>query len=183
MRVYNIKLNGGLVLKIIIFLLSLFMLIVFLFSVYRIFFSSGKFFVKDKITAEEVTEIEPENYTNILQAVHEDLDSYVGLKIKFTGYVYRIIDFDEDQFVLARDMVINDEGTQTVIVGFLCNYSGINQFQDGTWIEITGTIKKGKYHNEEIPIINVEKIKEAEEPEEPFVPIPDNTYIPTSGIL
>ena len=80
-------------------------------------------------------------------------------------------------------MVINDEGTQSVIVGFLSNYSDINQFQDGTWIEITGTIKKGKYHNEEIPIIDVEKIKEAEEPEEPFVPIPSNSYIPTSGIL
>lgn len=37
MRVYNIKINGGLALKIIIFLLSLFMLIVFAFSVYRIF--------------------------------------------------------------------------------------------------------------------------------------------------
>ena len=43
MRVYNIKLNGGLVLKIIIFLLSLFMLIVFLFSVYRIFFQVENF--------------------------------------------------------------------------------------------------------------------------------------------
>ena len=80
-------------------------------------------------------------------------------------------------------MVINDEGTQTVIVGFLCDYSHIKNFETGKWIEVIGTIKRGKYHNEEIPIIDVEKIKEAEEPEEPFVPIPDNTYIPTSGIL
>ena len=183
MHVYNIKINGGLALKIIIFLLSLFMLIVFAFSVYRIFFTSGKFFVKDKVKAREVTEIDSDNYTNILQAVHENIDSYIGLKIKFTGYVYRIIDFDEDQFVLARDMVINDEGTQTVIVGFLCNYHKIKDIETGTWVEIVGTIEKGKYHNEEIPIIQVEELKETEEPEEPFVPIPDNSYIPTSGIL
>lgn len=183
MRIYNIKINGGLALKIIIFLLSLFMLIVFFLSIYRIFFTSGKFFVKDKITSNDITEIDPDNYTNILQAVHENIDSYIGLKIKFIGYVYRIIDFNENQFVLARDMVINDEGTQTVIVGFLCESSIIEKFEDGLWVEIVGTIKRGKYHNEEIPIIDVEKIKEAEEPEEPFVPIPSNSYIPTSGIL
>lgn len=183
MRIYNIKINGGLALKIIIFLLSLFMLIVFLLSIYRIFFTSGKFFVKDKVTPNDITEIDPDNYTNILQAVHENIDSYIGLKIKFTGYVYRIIDFNENQFVLARDMVINDEGTQTVIVGFLCDYSHIKNFETGKWIEVIGTIKRGKYHNEEIPIIDVEKIKEVNEPEEPFVPIPNNTYIPISGIL
>ena len=49
MHIYNIKINGGKALKIIIILLSLFMLMVFLFSIYKIFFSSGKFFVKDRI--------------------------------------------------------------------------------------------------------------------------------------
>ena len=40
MHIYNIKINGGKALKIIIILLSLFMLMVFLFSIYKIFFSS-----------------------------------------------------------------------------------------------------------------------------------------------
>ena len=39
MHIYNIKINGGKALKIIIILLSLFMLMVFLFSIYKIFFS------------------------------------------------------------------------------------------------------------------------------------------------
>ena len=64
--------------------------------------------------------LEKDSYTNILQAVHEDLNEYVGIKIKFSGYVYRLIDFDENQFVLARDMIINEDGTQYVVVGFLC---------------------------------------------------------------
>ena len=85
MFIYNLKINGGVALKIIIVMLSIFMLIVFGISVYRIFFTSGKFEVGDRLSANEITEIQPENYTNILQAVHEDLDSYVGMKIKFTG--------------------------------------------------------------------------------------------------
>ena len=112
MHIYNIKINGGKALKIIIVVLSLFMLIVFLFSIYKIFFSSGKFFVKDKIEQNEIKEINADEYTNILQAVHDDLDSYIGLKIKFTGYVYRVLDFNENQFVLGRDMLINNENNQ-----------------------------------------------------------------------
>ena len=70
MFIYNFKVNGGLLLKIIIVILSAFMLIVFGISMYRIFFSSGKFVVNDNIKAKDVTEIEAKQYTNTLQAVH-----------------------------------------------------------------------------------------------------------------
>lgn len=183
MFIYNIKINGGIVLKIIIAILSIFMLIVFGISVYRIFFTSGKFEVNDKFLAKEITEIKAENYTNILKAVHDDLDSYVGMKIKFTGYIYRLIDFEEEQFVLARDMFINEEKTQSVVVGFLSQYKNAKNFKDGDWIELIGVIEKGKYHNEEIPIINVTDLKQIPTPENPFVMPPSDTYIPTSGLL
>ena len=181
MFVYNLKINGSKVFKTFFIIVILLIICIMGIVLFRIFNGANK--ASTCMPNSDISEISAKNYTNVLKTVHENIDNYIGMKIKFTGYVYRVLDFEEDQFVLARDMVINDEGTQSVIVGFLSNYSGINQFQDGTWIEITGTIKKGKYHNEEIPIIDVEKIKEAEEPEEPFVPIPDNTYIPTSGIL
>lgn len=183
MFIYNFKINGGIALKIIIVLLSIFMLIVFGISVYRIFFTSGRFKVNDRIEPKEVAEIEPDNYTNILQAVHQDLASYVGMKIKFTGYVYRLIDFKDEQFVLARDMFINEEQAQSVVVGFLCQHKKAKNFEDGEWVELTGVIEKGKYHNQEIPIIKVIDIEQTDAPESPFVMPPSNTYIPTSGLL
>lgn len=183
MFIYNFKINGGRALKIIICFLSIFMLIVFGISVYRIFFSSGKFFVRDKIEADEITQIDAENYTNVLQAVHDNPDSYIGMKIKFTGYMYRLFDFGDEQFVIARDMFINTSKTQTVVVGFLCQYKDADNFEDGTWVNLIGTIETGKYHNEEIPIINVIEIEETDEPEDCFVEPPSDTYIPTSGLL
>ena len=183
MFIYNLKINGGIALKIIIILLSIFMLIVFGISVYRIFFTSGKFEVNDRLEAKDITEISPENYTNILQAVHENLDSYVGMKIKFTGYVYRVIDFGEDEFVLARDMFINEEQTQSVVVGFLSKYKDAQDFKDGEWVELTGVIERGKYHNKEIPVIKVIEIQSVDVPDNPFVMPPSDTYIPTSGML
>ena len=183
MFIYNIKVNGGIVLKIIIVILSIFMLIVFGISVYRIFFTSGKFEVNDRLEAREITEIQPSNYANILQAVHDDIDSYIGMKIKFTGYVYRLIDFEEQQFVLARDMFINEEKKQSVVIGFLSQHKEAQELNDGEWVELIGVIEKGKYHNKEIPIIKVVEIHPTTEPEEPFVMPSSNTYIQTSGLL
>lgn len=120
MFIYNLKVNGGLALKIIIVILSIFMAVVFGFSIYKIFFTSGKFLINDKIEKQDITEIKTENYTNILKAVHDNPDSYIGMKINFTGYIYRVIDFKEEQFVIARDMFINESKTQAVVVGFLC---------------------------------------------------------------
>lgn len=183
MFIYNFKVNGGIVLKIIIVVLSLFMLGVFGICIYKIFFTSGKFVVNDKIRKQEVTEINTENYTNILKAVHDDPDSYIGMKINFTGYIYRVIDFKENQFVIARDMFINESKTQSVVVGFLCECKDSEKFTDGTWVNITGSIEMGKYHNEQIPFIKVTDIKEAEEIENSEVMPPSNDYVPTSGML
>lgn len=183
MFVYNYKINGGKALKIIIILLSLFMLIVFSISIYRIFFSSRKFKVNDEQKAQDIIEIKPENYTDILQAVHNQLDEYIGLKISFTGYVYRLFDFDDNEFVIARDMFINENKTQTVVVGFLCRYKNTKDFEEKTWVNITGIIEKGKYHNEEIPIIKIEKMEQCQKANDEFVDMPKDTYVPTSGIF
>ena len=156
MFIYNLKVNGGLALKIIIVILSIFMAVVFGFSIYKIFFTSGKFLINDKIEKQDITEIKTENYTNILKAVHDNPDSYIGMKINFTGYIYRVIDFKEEQFVIARDMFINESKTQAVVVGFLC---------------------------EQIPFIKITEIEETNQPEDSYVMPPSNEYVPTSGIF
>ena len=181
MFVYNLKINGSKVFKTFFIVVILLIICIMGIVLFRIFNGANK--ASTCMPNSDISEISAKNYTNVLKTVHENIDNYVGMKIKFTGYVYRVSDLTDNQFVLARDMVINDEGTQTVIVGFLCNYHKIKEIETGTWVEITGVIEKGKYHNEEIPIIQVEELKETEKPEEPFVPIPDNSYIPTSGIL
>lgn len=121
------------------------------------------------------------NYTNILKSVHDNPDEYIGQKIKFSGYVYRIIDFTEKDFVLARNMVVSSD-FQTVVVGFLCNYEKAKDFEDGAWIEITGTIKKGIYHGE-MPVIDIDNIQKIEKPSDEYVYPPDDHYIPTSSFM
>ncbi len=128
-----------------------------------------------------VSKIQAKNYTNILKAVHENIDSYVGLKINFTGYVYRVLDLQENQFVLARNMIINSN-SQCVVVGFLCESENAKDFENDTWVNITGEITKGNYHGD-MPIIKITNIERTEKPSEEYVYPPDDSYIPTAGIL
>ena len=89
-----------------------------------------------------------------------------------------MFDFDNTQFVLARDMII-DSQNNTLIVGFLCDCDDASNFTDNSWVEIQGTIQKGNYHGE-IPIIQIISITEITKPQNEFVYPPDSSYIPTS---
>lgn len=182
MFIYNIKINGSKTFKYIFSFIVILIIIVMLVVTYKIF--NGAISNKERTSCmpqSDVSKIATKNYTNVLKAVHENIDTYVGKKISFVGYVYRVLDLKENQFVLARDMLISSN-RQYVIVGFLCEYEKAQDFKDNTWVELTGEITKGDYHGD-MPIIKVTEIKEVDKPNEEYVYPPDETYVPTSGVL
>ena len=180
MFIYNYKFNIKLFTKILFVIIGLIVTAYFLISSWKIYKNCFK--VRDDIYNENTINISCDNYTNVLKAVHENLDSYIGKKICFTGYVYRNLDFKDTQFVLARDMIVSSD-SQTLIVGFLCECKKVKNFKDNTWVEITGEITKGTYHGE-IPVIKIKEIKEIEKPNENiYVYPPDNSFVPTSNII
>ena len=72
-------------------------------------------------------------------------------------------------------------GSETVVVGFLCQSKDINKYKDGDWLEIVGTIEKGNYHGE-IPVIIIKNIKQIDKPQDDLVYPPDDSYVQTSII-
>ena len=180
MFIYNIKINGKAIAKILFVIISIIITIYFCLSAYNIYNNSFK--VKDQIENSDVINITSQNYTNILKSVHDDIDSYVGKKVCFTGYIYRLLDFKDTEFVLARDMIISSD-MQTLIVGFLCDSKYSKNFVDETWVELTGEITLGKYHGD-MPIIKVKEIKQIEKPKDDiYVYPPDDSYVPTFNIF
>lgn len=180
MFICNFKVNGSKLFKTFFSCMTLLLIFILVFVTYKVFYGA-KSHTQSCMPQSDVFNISSKNYTNVLKAVHEDIDTYIGKKINFTGYVYRILDFDNNQFVLARNMVISS-GFNYVIVGFLCEYSDINNFDDGTWVNITGEIAKGNYHGD-IPIIRIIEINSCNKPNDEYVYPPDENYIPTSSWL
>lgn len=180
MFVWNVKLNGKKLVKIILVIIAIAITIYFAISTYMIY--SNSFKVKDEINNTNVINISTNNYTNILKSVHDDIDSFIGKEICFSGYVYRLLDFKETEFVLARDMIISSN-MQTLIVGFLCDCKNAQNFADNSWVEIKGEITKGSYHGD-IPVIKIKEIKQIEKPQDNiYVYPPDDTYVPTSAMF
>ena len=180
MFIYNLKINGSFVFRTLIISIIIISLVILSVSVYNFYYKS-KFIINDSLPLNSVANIDANEYTSILKQVYDDVDTYVGQSINFTGYVYKLYDFKDSEFVLARDMVINSD-SQTVVVGFLCSYDKAKDFKEGTWVNVTGTIIKGYFHDE-IPVIDINKIEETQKPEDSYVYPPDGTYIPTAVIL
>lgn len=178
MFICNFKINKKAICRVFIFICLLIIVSIISYSLYIIFFKSNSTCDSNQ---NEIIYLNETNYTNILKAANEDIDSYVGNKVRIIGYIYRLIDFEETQFVVARDMKFGDN-SQSLIVGFLCEYKEASKFSDGTWVEIVGKIKKGRFNNE-LAVLDVISIKETNVPENIFVNPPDNTYIPTSNVF
>lgn len=182
MFVYNIKVNGTKLFKTIFLIMLIVLLCISGMVIFKIF--SGAFNSETNsqcISQSKFNKITSSNYTNILKAVHDDIDNYVGTKINFTGYVYRVLDLNDNQFILARDMIISSD-FQSVIVGFLCEYQNAKDFENNIWVEVTGKIIKGDYHGD-MPIVKVTKINTTDKPNDEYVYPPDESYIPTAGIV
>lgn len=180
MFIYNFKVDGNKLGKIFLGILLVIVLIITVVVSYRIL-GNNFFKTNDAIKIDEVQELSVNNYTNVLKAVHDNIDNYVGQKIKFSGYIYRVVDFTQTQFVLARDMIISSD-FQTVVVGFLCEYENAIQYEDNCWVEIEGKITKGNYHGD-MPIIEIEKIQEIDKPSDEYVYPPDDSFVTTSTVL
>ncbi len=180
MFIYNLKLNSSFFYKILLAIIIFVVIVLCGIVGYKIYKASIK--LNDDISADSITQLTTQNYTNVLQSVHDNLDTYIGQKFRFSGFVYRVYDLNNDEFVLGRNMIISSD-FQSVVVGFLCKYKDAIKLCDNTWVELEGRITKGQYHGNDIPILEITNIREIEKPNDEFVYPPDNNYIPTSTIL
>lgn len=180
MFIYNLKLNSSFFYKILLAIIIFVVIVLCGIVGYKIYKASIK--LNDDISADSITQLTTQNYTNVLQSVHDNLDTYIGQKFRFSGFVYRVYDLNNDEFVLGRNMIISSD-FQSVVVGFLCKYKDAIKLCDNAWVELEGRITKGQYHGNDIPILEITNIREIEKPNDEFVYPPDNNYIPTSTIL
>ncbi len=85
-------------------------------------------------------EITSEDYTNFLNDCHENIGNYINTKVNITGYIYKMPDFSDNQFVIARTMLIDTDSASVknclangetinangVVVGLLCINNNLN---------------------------------------------------------
>ena len=166
MFVFNFKVDKNKFLKWFKVAIILLAIMLFVLTIVAIF----KKPISDVKAGEERTknlELDSSNYTQFLKDCHDNMQRYENTNVVATGYVYRLPDFKENQFVLARTMLINSN-SQAVVVGMLCECENAKDYKDYEWVSISGIVDKGDY-NGSIPEIKVFEIKKSEIPEDEFV--------------
>lgn len=180
MFVFNLTLNRKTLKKALSLTCCVLCLFILTFGFYLA--KSQKIYVKDDMQASNNLNLSISNYSDILQDCYNNLDSYVGKTVKFSGFIYKLYDFSDEQFVLGREMItkkISETQAQSVVIGFLCESKKTKNFKPGEWVEIEGTIEKGYYHAD-IPIIKVKKITKIDEPSDKYVNCPTNMQVSPS---
>lgn len=159
MKIFNIKISFSKLLS---------LLIIFIALIFVILAIAG---IAKQILASNHIEITNTNYADILMDSYENMENYLGKNITIVGYVFRLSDFGNNEFVIARDMLVDEKHSQ--VVGFLCNYNKISEYETNSWVRINGVIEKGHYFGE-IPIVRIKSIKKVTTPNEIFVTPPEN---------
>jgi putative membrane protein len=118
-------------------------------------------------------EVNEKNYMQVLNEIHNNLDSYEGKSITITGFVYREASFDSKNFVAAR-MLVNCCAADAEVVGYLCKYNNKLQFPKGQWVKVTGVIDRTEIEHEDkgkktVPVIDVLKVTRISEPDNKYV--------------
>lgn len=154
MKIYNVNIRFAL-------------LILFLIFVLVILFFLAIGFIRPSVIV-----MTNENYTNVLKESHDDPYKFVNKKIIAEGYVFRAENFSKTQFVVARDMLVNQNESR--IVGFLCEYQKASDFENNEWVSIEGILSVGDYYGA-MPILQINKMEKITTPNDTFVLPPTNT--------
>lgn len=117
---------------------------------------------------DETIIMDNDNYVRWIQEIYDNIEKYIGKKIQVSGFVFKDEQFEGNEFVSARMMMVCCAADMQPI-GFLCRYDKAAELKVDTWIRVHGTIAKGEFNGNVIPVIEADKVENTEKPEFDYV--------------
>ena len=134
MFVLNVKFNKKIFIKVFTIVVIILVTTLFIFTIKKVIIPASKNKmlkmnvnanainkddISNNITNNKILEINSNNFTTFLKNCNENIDSYVGKTIHISGFVYRLSDFAQNQFVVARLMPIHYESASNKKSNFM----------------------------------------------------------------
>ncbi|MBO0472497.1 hypothetical protein IGL98_002138 [Enterococcus sp. DIV0840] len=118
----------------------------------------------DKVTVTE------ENYLEVMELIYNYPSEFIGKTISYKGFAFNSSQNEEANMFVFRFGIIHcvaDSG----VFGLLTHMPEGQTFKNNDWVEVTGTIHSGYYapFKREIPMVDVTKVKQVEEPKNQYV--------------
>ena len=118
----------------------------------------------------DIIEIDDIDYGIWYVDMMDNLEDYVGKKVKFKGQVLKSRDLNAGFFVPGR-MAMTCCADDTQFIGYVCKSVNAKRLRMGSWVEVTATVKKEymEVYGEEGPVLQAIEIQPTEKPEQELV--------------
>jgi putative membrane protein len=121
-----------------------------------------------KLYKKNVISIKEEGFMELLTAIDMYIDNFVGKTMQISGFVYREPDMPPNQFIVSR-LAMQCCSADAFPYGILVESDQAKNYVNDTWVNITGTIGKTTYNENEIMKLDAEQIETIKAPETPYV--------------
>ncbi|WP_227935061.1 TIGR03943 family putative permease subunit [Alkalihalobacillus deserti] len=122
----------------------------------------------EEILAEDLIVVTEENYLDMMTVLDLHIDRFIGKTIEIVGFVYREPELADDQLVVARFGMTCCVADSSVY-GTMISTDDADQYENDTWVRVTGVLDKTDYHDFQIPLIKLKEIEVVEQPKSPYV--------------
>ncbi|MBF0778646.1 TIGR03943 family putative permease subunit [Streptococcus cuniculi] len=124
--------------------------------------------VTERYLDQEIISVTNENYMEVMEAIYDYPNEFVGKHLEMVGFVYNDPDNPNQQFLFRFGIIhcIADSG----VYGLLSTGQDTT-FPDNTWVAAKGTIKLS-YHNslqQALPTLELTEYTKIEQPKNPYV--------------
>ncbi|MFD9625134.1 TIGR03943 family putative permease subunit [Peribacillus muralis] len=118
------------------------------------------------VNLENIT-VTDENYFEVLDELLNNLDTIEGKEIELSGFVYREDHFTKKQVAISR-LSMSCCVVDATLYGYMLN-GNVKGMKTNDWYTITGTLKKGSYKGEAVPVIDLKDAKKIKPPKETYL--------------
>ncbi len=98
----------------------------------------------------------------------DDVNSFNGKQANVIGFVYREGTYPENQFMVAR-FTVSCCVADASAIGLPVISDKASDFPADTWVQISGTLKVGKFKGDNWPILQAATIEKISQPEHPYL--------------
>ncbi|SDF92045.1 TIGR03943 family protein [Fontibacillus panacisegetis] len=122
------------------------------------------------IYQQQVIEVNPEVYSEIIGAIELFKDQFVGKEIKISGFVYEDHSLKQNhEFILGRFLVQCCTADANPFGVLITSNQSIASLQKDSWIEVQGVLRTEIRKGKEIIAISADQITQIPRPDTPYV--------------
>lgn len=107
-------------------------------------------------------------FTEVMSELQFFPEDYIGKELTVTGFVFRPPAATKNQFSIVRYVVMCCT-SDALPYGVLCELTGADKYEEGTWLSLSGVIQMTKYEDRLVPSIKVTSQRIVEQPKNPYV--------------